>query len=298
MRVGYPAINLELEPQGRAPTMISRSPDKVAQVIAKNLEVLERTLRFNAERGLLFFRLRPDLVPAPGLTGAPLDWAARFADRFRELGAFIRAHHMRINIHTHLATSLILKRPGDREESAQEIRHLAAVLDALELPDSDKVQLHVGPKHTDLDTSLRLFIEAVNGLEPGLRRRLALENDNNYCNLRACLRVHAETGLPIVFDVLHHEVDNAGERVREAQEQAAATWRPEDGPPMVDYSTQRPKVMPGKHAEHLDGARFHIYLEQTRGLDFDLMMEFKDREKSAVEGLRFLAEDARLARPY
>jgi UV DNA damage endonuclease len=297
MRVGYPAINLELEPQGRPPTIISRSKDKVAQVIAKNLDGLERTLRFNAEHGLLFFRLRPDLVPQDSLTGAHLDWAERFAGRLKELGAFIRGHGMRINIHCHLATSLILKRPEDREESAQEIRHLAAVLDALELPSSDKVQIHVGPRHTDRDTSLRMFIEAVNGLEPALRKRLALENDNIFCNLASCLRVHAETGLPIVFDVLHHEVDNAGESAREAQEKAAATWRPEDGPPMVDYSTQRPKVMPGKHAEHLDGARFHIYLEATQGLDFDLMMEFKDREKSALEGLRFLAADPRLRRP-
>lgn len=295
MRVGYPAINLELEPQGRPPNMLSRSPEKLAQEISRNLDVLERTLRFNAERGLLFFRLRPDLVPHDSLTGAPLDWAARFSARLGELGAFVRAHGMRINVHAHLATSLILRRPEDRAESAQELRHLAALLDAFGLPPSDKVQLHLGPVHTDADTSLAMFAAAVSDLEEPVRRRLAVENDNIFCSLERCLRVHAETGLPVVFDVLHHEVDNRGEPVREALEKAAATWRPADGPPMVDYSTQRPGVMPGKHAEHLDPARFLAFLEAARGLDFDLMLEFKDRERSALEALRLLEGDRRLA---
>lgn len=295
MRVGYAAVNLELDPPGESIQIISASPARMEKVIAGNLDRLERTLRFNAERGLKFFRLRPDLVPHA--TRAPLDWRARFAGRLAELGAFIRDHDMRINIHAHLATSLLLPRAGDRAESLEELVHLGAILDALELPSSDKVQFHLGPpRDKDAELSLRLFVEAWGGLPEALRARLALENDNIFCRLALALRVHAACGLPIVFDALHHEVDHAGESLSEALALAAATWRPEDGLPMVDYSTQRPGLMPGKHALHIAPGPFRAFIEATRAHDFDLMLEFKDRERSALQALELLSGDPRLRR--
>lgn len=58
-------------------------------------------------------------------------------------------------------------------------------------------------------------------------------------NLKDCLEINAETGIPVLFDVLHHELNNSGEGIRETFELFTPTWKEEDGIPMVDYSTKK-----------------------------------------------------------
>jgi UV DNA damage endonuclease len=52
---------------------------------------------------------------------------------------------------------------------------------------------------------------------------------------------------------------------------------------MVDYSTQKVDARFGSHAESLDENAFRKFLEQTRGIDFDVMLEIKDKEQSALK---------------
>lgn len=66
---------------------------------------------------------------------------------------------------------------------------------------------------------------------------------------------------------------------------AAQTWQISDGLPMVDYSSQQPKARLGKHAEILDEAHFAGYLQATKTLDFDIMLEIKDKEPSALKAI-------------
>jgi UV DNA damage endonuclease len=65
---------------------------------------------------------------------------------------------------------------------------------------------------------------------------------------------------------------------------------------MVDYSSQRPRSMPGRHDLSIDLDHFGRFVEATRDLDFDLMCELKDRERSALRALERLAGDPRLRR--
>ena len=44
----------------------------------------------------------------------------------------------------------------------------------------------------------------------------------------------------------------------------------------------------GKHAEKIDTASFKKFLNETEGLDFDVMLEIKDKEKSALKALEIL----------
>ncbi len=144
--------------------------------------------------------------------------------------------------------------------------------------------------------SLRRFVSRYGLLEDKVIRRLAVENDDRNYTLRECLAVSGETGVPVILDLFHHEVNCSGETTAEALALAGRTWSGEDGLPIVDYSTQSPSGRRGAHANSLDKAAFLRFIGDSRDCDFDLMLEIKDKEKSAIRAVELLAKDPRLIR--
>jgi UV DNA damage endonuclease len=99
----------------------------------------------------------------------------------------------------------------------------------------------------------------------------------------------------VLFDTFHHECLNNGETLREAFAQAASTWGPRDGVPLVDYSSQKRGARRGSHAESLNLRHFRVTIDALGGVDLDLMLEVKDKELSALRALR--SEQAAAACP-
>ena len=72
------------------------------------------------------------------------------------------------------------------------------------------------------------------------------------------------------------------------------TWTRRDGLPIVDYSSQRRNARVGVHAQSIDLGRFGSFLKKTKGLDFDVMLEIKDKEKSVLKVQKILKPPSRL----
>jgi UV DNA damage endonuclease len=166
-----------------------------------------------------------------------------------------------------------------------ELEYHALVLDLMGLPASAKVQIHVGGVYGDKPAAVSRFVERYQRLRSAVRRRLVVENDDRCYTVADCLEVHRLTRIPVLFDVFHHSVNSSGETTRAALRRCAATWRRADGPLMVDYSSQEPGQRRGRHAEHIDARDFRRFLTAARGVECDVMLEIKDKEKSAPEAL-------------
>jgi UV DNA damage endonuclease len=160
---------------------------------------------------------------------------------------------------------------------------------------SCKIQIHVGGVYGDKRAGIQRFAARFAALDPPVAERIVIENDEHSFCLDDCLSIHERTGVPVVLDTLHHTLLNRGESIAAAVCSAAATWRKEDGPPIVDFSLQQAHARKGRHAGTIDPAAFVAFLRETAPVDFDLMLEIKDKEESALEALRLVGYDRRLA---
>ena len=76
-------------------------------------------------------------------------------------------------------------------------------------------------------------------LPEAARRRLVLENDDVRFGVTDTLWVHDRTGIPLIFDNLHHRLNNPGGwPAREALGACLATW-PQGVRPKIHFSSPR-----------------------------------------------------------
>jgi len=251
-------------------------------------------LRFNVKHHILFFRITSDLVPFASHPICQFGWQGFFQDKFREIGNFIKTHGIRISVHPDQFTLINSLDIGVFERSHEELRYHAQVLDLMGLDTSAKMQIHVGGAYGNREKSITRFIERFGLIDEMIKGRLVVENDDRIYKIEDCLTIHVETGIPVLFDVFHHEVNNSGKTIREVLDLVSETWKESDGIPMVDYSSQRSDERKGRHSQSIDPKAFRDFLKETKPFDFDLMLEIKDKEKSALTAVAIASDDPRL----
>jgi UV DNA damage endonuclease len=255
-----------------------------------------KILSYNAAHGILFFRITSDIIPFASHPVCTFPWQKHFADEFRTIGDFIRFHRFRISMHPDQFVLLNAPDKGVLERSVADLVYQAQVLDLMGLDDSAKLQIHLGGGYRDKTTSMERFIERYERVDDSIRRRLVLENDERLYTISDCLAVHERTGIPVLFDVFHHSIYNNNESMADLLEPVYASWKKTDGIPMVDYSSQQPGKRPGAHAEHINQEDFRSFLLSSKPFDIDVMLEIKDKEKSAELALAIAHNDSRLYR--
>ncbi|MFP4013461.1 MAG: UV DNA damage repair endonuclease UvsE [Chitinispirillaceae bacterium] len=288
-RIGYPCINRRLDcSSSRTFRLASYSEERMVQTVTGNLDCLQRILEFNMENNLLFFRITSDLVPFASHPVCTYNWQDHFSGKFKSIGQYIRRHNMRISMHPDQFVLLNAKESRIVESSIKELQYHAEVLDLLGMDQTAKIQIHLGAAYGDKETSIGRFISCFSSLDQAVKRRLVIENDDRIYTLSDCLHVNDTTGIPILFDNFHHECNSSGESLKEAICLSSNTWRKEDGPLMMDYSSQNPQGRKGSHTEHINTRLFRSFLEVVGDTPADIMLEIKDKEKSACRAIRMV----------
>ena len=297
MRIGYPCVNVMLGCRSnRHFRLTSYSERRVVDTVRENLDCLLEILRFNADHDIRFFRISSDLVPFASHSVCQFDWVSRFRREMEKVGEAVDAYNMRISMHPGQFAVLNSPDGGVLDSTMRELLYHSRLLAAMGLDPSAKIQVHVGGVYGDKEKSLLRFIERYRRLPAELRQRLVLENDDRSYTVRDCLRVHGHTGVPVLLDALHHELNGSGDTLVEAVALCAATWRQVDGPLMLDYSQRAGSGRRGGHASTVDVDRFERFLESTLPFDFDLMLEIKDKEQSVLKVGPIVARDPRFQR--
>ena len=246
-------------------------------------------LEYNLKHNLLFFRLSSQIVPFASHPVCRFNWQSYFKSEFQDIGRFIKANKMRISMHPDQFTLINSLDKGIFKRSRKELLYHTQVLDLMGLDTTAKIQIHVGGVYGDKTESIRRFIARFKELDRSIKKRLVVENDDKSYTLTECLLISKKTSIPVLFDAFHHKVNSSGQKIKEAVMLAKKTWSKKDGILMVDYSQQRPNAPKGSHIESIKMKSFKSFLEETSPYDFDIMLEIKDKENSALK----VAKEAR-----
>lgn len=286
MKLGYVCVNnsLKCKPNVKF-RLASYSAERFRDTVAGNLACLKEILAWNLKNDLMFFRISSDTVPFASHPVCKVDWLKHFAGELKDIGAFILKHRMRISMHPDQFVVINSPDAGIVERSIKELKYHADFLDALGLEENAKIQIHVGGVYGNKTAAMAAFIQTALKLSKEIRRRLVIENDDKSFSLRDCLVINHKTGIPILFDNFHHACLSGGEPLKDAMKSAAATWKKTDGIMMLDYSSQQPGAIKGTHIEMIDIEDFERFLKETSLFDFDVMLEIRDKEKSALKAL-------------
>src|SRR4030042_3395180 len=267
MRIGYPCINRTIDCTASGTFRLkSYTESRVRQTVKNNLECLRRILQFNLEHRLFFFRISSDLVPFASHPINRFNWQTHFQEEFEEIGKFIIKHRMRISMHPDQFTLINSIKDEIFERSKKELKYHVEILDLMKLDTSAKVQIHVGGAYADKKKSIERFITRFNELEDSIHQHLVIENDDTSYDLTDCLKINAQTQIPILFDVFHHKLNNLENlTIAEAFQLTSKTWNEKrDGVPMVDYSSQEPNGSRRQHAETINMQDFDLFLKQSK----------------------------------
>lgn len=282
-----------------------------------SLQYLDAIFDYLAETGIAMYRMSSDLAPyvthpdMPQFHGQIDECAPELA----ALGSRARALGLRLSFHP---SQFVLLNSPDESLTAKSVADLAAqthMLDAMALGPEAVVVTHVGGVYGDRASGRERWARAWKRLPEHVRRRLVLENDDTRYGVADTLWIHERTGVPLVFDYLHHWcLDPVGMDQHEALAACLRTW-PAGVTPKIHYSSPRtetrtlerrnratgkaeqvqaPPVWSG-HSDYINPFEFISFMRGASHVPpFDVMLETKLKDVALLrlrEDLRRYAPD-------
>lgn len=217
------------------------------------------------------------------------------------VGQLAREANLRLSFHAPMSTVLDAPDESIAAQAAADLLALARLLDGLGQGPEAIIVLHIGGVYGDRTAARRRFVERCQALPPVTRRRLALEHDDKRFSVADAAWVHERTGIPLIYDHLHHRCHNPDKlETIEALALCLRSW-PDGVRPKVHFSSPRTAMrnierlhpatsararllrppQPTEHADFIHPFEFITFLQAAREAalpDFDVMLEARAKD--------------------
>ena len=288
MRIGYACLAVALDgSQQKTCTLKTATQERLLSLAGENFAALERMIDYNIANQIPLFRISSGIVPFGSSRASALPWDSQYADTLSSLSTKIQQSHMRVSMHPGQYTVLNSPDAHVVQRAIEDLAYHAKVLDLLSLDSTHKIILHVGGKYGDSISALKRFSSVYRDLPASITKRLILENDGSIFHIDEVLELCHTIGAPAIYDNLHNAINPADPTKSDAYwiDLCRETWREADGAQKTHYSQQHPAKMRGAHSDTIAIQPFLDYCHSLPGELPDMMLEVKDKNRSAVKCL-------------
>lgn len=284
MKIGYACIALGTKHRTNRGFVIKNfSKERLYDAIEANLNDLLEILKYNLKNNIYLFRISSDIIPFGGHEINKYRWDIDFKDMLTEIGNFIKENNMRVSMHPGQYT--IINSPDNQvvERAIMEFEYHTMFLDSLNLDFTHKVVLHIGGVYGDKSLAIERFIKNFNLLSETAKKRIVIENDEKSFNIDDVISISKTLNIPVVFDILHHQINPVEKDIKTILEECIKTWKKEDGDMKLHYSDQSPFKQKGAHSEYVSIENFMKFYNIANEFKCDIMLETKDKDISAIK---------------
>lgn len=293
MNLGYACINVELRKKKifagrtcRKDTFQREGLRYVGELGLQNVKDLYTIIQWNEKNGIRFYRIGSDIFPwSSEYEYKQLPQYSEVAQILAEIGRYATKHNHRLTFHPGPFNILGSRKDEVVKRTMVDLRHHSEIFDLMGFTPSvyNKINIHIGAAYKDKYAVLKQWCTNYKQLDENTKKRLTIENDDKpslFTTYDLFHHVHADTGIPIVFDFHHHNCNPGDLSSRESLELAVQTW-PIGIKPVVHFSSPKqiedPKAKIQAHADY-------VYDDiDTFGHDVDIMLEVKQKEKALLE---------------
>jgi UV DNA damage endonuclease len=318
VRFGFVAMSMILENASPSRTMTFASFNKLndreagirkmERIAEDNLRSTLRIMKHANAHDIHMYRFSSKLIPL-ATHGDLADWDPFVVLRptMKELGDYAIKTGMRTSFHPDHFCVFSTNRPEVLVNSERDLDYHLRMLEAMELPETVKCNIHMGGAYGDKKLSSERFIEQFGALSPRYKHRVTLENDDKTFNVRETLAAAEAVGVPMVLDIHHHAVNSGDVSMDELSAglwpRIAHTWKLEEErlgleegalPPKIHASSPKSLSDPRGHAEFLETEPLVQFLRSVASTTprIDCMLEAKSKDAALLKLIEDLKERA------
>jgi UV DNA damage endonuclease len=295
MNIGYACLAIAVPgSEMKSCTLKNASPERLLSLIENNLNALDKLITYNIDRGIQLFRISSDLIPFGSSLAADLAWQEIYSDKLAAIGQRILSSGIRVSMHPGQYTVLNSPDQSVAQRAIADLHYHTTVLDSLGLGRDHKIILHLGGVYGHKEEAKNRFIARYKDLHSSIKKRLVIENDDRLYTIADILAVSADSGIPAVYDNLHHAINPSPRSYgdRDWIKACSASWSGDDGRQKIHYSQQHPSKRPGAHSDTIYIDPFLEFWNQIADMDVDIMLEVKDKNLSALKCIHCTRDSA------
>jgi len=294
--IGYACINMNLSESGITTnrsmikkTFLQKGINYASELALKNVQDLEKIVKWNVEHNILFFRMSSDMFPwASEYNVEDMENIEEIKTILQRVGEYATAHNVRLTTHPGPFNVLCSPNPNVVQNTIRDLEMHGKLFDmmGLSLSPYNKINIHCNGTYGDKTASLNRWCENFELLSNSVKSRLTIENDDkaSMYSVKDLMFIHNSVGIPIVFDYHHHQFCTGDLSTKDALEMAISTWG-SGITPIVHYSSSRAKETgnikekPQAHADYI------LEKIDTYGKQVDIMLECKAKELALLKYL-------------
>jgi len=141
--------------------------------------------------------------------------------------------------------------------------------------DDFNIIIHVGGVYGNKGEAMQRFSNVFNSLPVDLRNHILLENDDKSYNINDVMEISKETGVRVVLDLHHHVCNNDG---TELDLEAVFATCGAGNIPKIHVSSPKSVKEFRSHSDMINFDYCREFFEKYKGLEFDVMLECKDKD--------------------